>query len=356
MLVWLLSKAQLTPGYISSGLVPNLVSPMPYVPPSKKDYDILFQSLFDEYFQPPPSIVSHVLLIDFPTPADIIGSPSSTIIDQDVPSASTSPITKEKQALVIHQEEIQEFYRLQLWELVPRHDHIMLINLKRLFKVPLDEFGGVLKKGSVSGKRNMTVYHMDIKTAFLNSVLREEVYVSQPEGLVDKDHPQLCVQTKEGFCRLKHVPRAWIEGKDILLVQIYEDDIIFASTNLEFCKNFANEMSLKFKMSMKGKMSFFLGLQISQNPRGISMNQSIYARKIIKKYGMESNDPVDTPMVDRTKLDEDPQRIPVDPSCYHGMVGSLMYLTFNRPDLVFDVYMYARYQEKPTKNHLTAVK
>ncbi|GKE09825.1 retrovirus-related pol polyprotein from transposon TNT 1-94, partial [Tanacetum coccineum] len=125
------------------------------------------------------------------------------------------------------------------------------------------------------------------------------------------------------------------EGKDTLLVQIYVDDISFASTDLDLCDTFANIMSSKFKMSMMGKMSFFLGLQISQSPRGIFINQSKYALEILKKYGMESSDPVDTPMVERTKLDEDLQGIPVDPTCYRGMVGSLMYLTSSRLDLVF---------------------
>ncbi|GJT63177.1 putative ribonuclease H-like domain-containing protein [Tanacetum coccineum] len=123
------------------------------------------------------------------------------------------------------------------------------------------------------------------------------------------------------------------EGKDILLVQIYIDDIIFASTNPKFCEIFANEMSSTFKMSMMGKISFFLGLQISQNPRGIFINQSTDALEMIKKYGMDSSDPVDTPMVERIKFDEDPQEIPVDPTRYRSMVGSLMYLTSSRLDL-----------------------
>ncbi|GJR63095.1 ribonuclease H-like domain-containing protein [Tanacetum coccineum] len=105
-----------------------------------------------------------------------------------------------------------------------------------------------------------------------------------------------------------------------------------------------------------GKMSFFLGLQISQNPGGVFINQSKYAREIIKKYGMESNDSIDTPMVDRTKLDEGLQGTPADPTCYHGMVCSLMYLTSSRPNLVFTVCMCAQYQARPTKRHLHAVK
>ncbi|GJX25698.1 retrovirus-related pol polyprotein from transposon TNT 1-94 [Tanacetum coccineum] len=289
----------------------------------------------------------------------------------------------------------------------------MLINLKWLFKVKLDEFGGVLKnkarlvakgyrqeeginfkesftlvarieairifKANVAHK-NMTVYQIDVKTAFLNDVLREEVCVSQPEGFVDQDHPNYVYTLKKDLYGLKRAPRAWYdmlskfllshkfskgvidptllmrkEGKDFLLVQIYVDDIIFASTNPEFCNIFANEMSSKFKMSMMGKMSFLLGLQISQNPRGVFINQSTYALQIIKIYGMDSSDPVDTPIIKRAKFDEYPQGIPVDPTRYRCMVGSFMYLTSSRHDLVFVVCICARYQARPTEEHLTVV-
>ncbi|GKF78776.1 hypothetical protein Tco_0234344, partial [Tanacetum coccineum] len=109
-------------------------------------------------------------------------------------------------------------------------------------------------------------------------------------------------------------------------------------------------------MSMMGQMSFFLALQVSQNPGGIFINQSKFALEILKKFGMDSCDPVDTPMVDRLKLDEDPLGIPVDQTRFRSMVGSLMYLTASRPDMVFAVCMCARYQASPTKKHLEALK
>nr|GEZ88435.1 retrovirus-related Pol polyprotein from transposon TNT 1-94 [Tanacetum cinerariifolium]GEZ94016.1 retrovirus-related Pol polyprotein from transposon TNT 1-94 [Tanacetum cinerariifolium] len=185
--------------------------------------------------------------------------------------------------------------------------------------------------------RNMTVYQMDVKTAFLNGELKEEVYVSQPEGFVDPDHPTHVYRLKKALYRLKQAPRAWYDtlsrflldnnfskgavdptlftrktGKHILLVQIYVDDIIFASTDPKDCDMFSNEMSSKFKMSMMGQISFFLGLQVSQSPGGIFINQSKFALEILKKFGMDSCDSVDTPMVDRLKLDDDLSGIPVD--------------------------------------------
>ncbi|GJU55965.1 retrovirus-related pol polyprotein from transposon TNT 1-94 [Tanacetum coccineum] len=150
-----------------------------------------------------------------------------------------------------------------------------------------------------------------------------------------------------------HTP---ISCKHILLVQIYVDDIIFASTDHNACNIFSKEMSSKFQMSMMGQMSFFLGLQVSQSPGGIFINQAKYALETLKKYGMDLSDPVDTPMVDRLKLDEDLMGIPVDQTRFRGMVGSLMYLTGSRPDLVFAVCMCARYQAKPTKKHIEDIK
>ncbi|GJR87517.1 retrovirus-related pol polyprotein from transposon TNT 1-94 [Tanacetum coccineum] len=281
------------------------------------------------------------------------------------------------------QGEIHEFDRLQVWELVPQPDHVMIIALKWIYKVKLDEYGDVLKnKARLVAKgyrqrrvlisknhlhrlhvsrlfessspmppvKNMTIYQMDVKTAFLNDELKEDVYVSQPEGFVDPDHPTHVYRLKKALYGLRQAPHAWYDtlsrflldnkfskgavdptlftrkiGKHILLVQIYVDDIIFASTDPKACDIFSNEMSSKFQMSMMGQM-------------------------------MDSCDPVDTPMVDRIKLDEDPLGIPVDQTRFHSMVGSLMYLTASKPDLVFVVCMCARYQASPTKKHLEALK
>ncbi|GJT63367.1 retrovirus-related pol polyprotein from transposon TNT 1-94 [Tanacetum coccineum] len=312
------------------------------------------------------------------------------------------------------QDEIHEFNQLDVWELVPPPDYAMIIALKWIYKVKLDEYGNVLKnKARLVAKRyrqeeglnfeesfapitrleairiflanaaskNMIVYQMDVKTAFLNGELKEEVYVSQPKGFVDLDHPHHVYRLKKALYGLKQAPRAWYDtlskfllaqgfskgvvdptlfirkiGKHTFQVQIYVDDIIFASTDPKDCGHFSNEMSSKFQMSMMGQISFFLGLQISQNPKGIFINQSKYTNDILKKFDLHKSNPVDTPMVERTKLDEDLSGIPVDQTQYRSMIGSLMYLTASRPDLVFAVCMCARYQSKPTKKHLEAVK
>nr|GEW75473.1 retrovirus-related Pol polyprotein from transposon TNT 1-94 [Tanacetum cinerariifolium] len=276
------------------------------------------------------------------------------------------------------QDEIHEFDRLQVWKSVPQPDCVMIIALKWIYKVKLNEYNDVLKN---KARKNMTIYQMDVKTAFLNRKLKEEVYVSQPKGFVDPDHPTHVYRLKKAMYGLKQAPWAWYDtlswflldgkfskgavdltlftqktGKHILLVQIYVDDIIFASTDPKAYDIIFNEMSSKFQMLMMGQMSFFLELQGSQNPRGIFISQSKFAFEILKKFGMDSCDPVDTPMVDQLKLDEDPLGIPVDQTRFHSIVGSLMYLISSRPDLVFVVCMCARYQASPTKKHLEALK
>nr|GEW93888.1 retrovirus-related Pol polyprotein from transposon TNT 1-94 [Tanacetum cinerariifolium] len=269
-------------------------------------------------------------------------------------------------------------------------DKVLLIKLKWIYKVKTNEFGEVLKnKARLVAKefkkregidfeesfapvarieaiyifianaahKNMMIFQLDIKTAFLNSELKEEVYVSQPEGFVDQDNPSHVYKLKKTLYGAVDPTLFTRKARnDILLVHIYVDDIIFASTNTAMCNEFANLMTTKFKMSMMGQMSFFLGLQISQSPRGIFINQSKYAFEIGKKYGMLSSDYVDTPLVEKSKLDEDLQGKPVDATLYRGMVRSLMYLTSSTLDLTYAVSLCARCQAKPIKKHLNAVK
>ncbi|GJY55708.1 retrovirus-related pol polyprotein from transposon TNT 1-94 [Tanacetum coccineum] len=323
--------------------------------------------MFDEYMEPPcverPVSPAPAILV----PVNLAGTPSSTTIDQDVPSLSNSPSSSALQSPCLHQgvaaestlmednpfapvdnhpfinvfapepsseasssgdliepknfkyaitkycwfqamqDEIHEFDRLQVWELVPQPDCVMIIALKWIYKVKLDEYNDVLKnKARLVAKgyrqeegidfeesfapvarikaihifianvasKNMTIYQMDVKIAFLNGELKEEVYVSQPKGFVDPDHPTHVYRLKKAL--------------------------------------------------------------------GIFINQSKFALEILKKFGMDSCDPVDTPIVDRLKLDEDPLGILVDQTRFCSMVGSLMYLTASRPDLVFAGLWYPK--------------
>ncbi|GJR41017.1 retrovirus-related pol polyprotein from transposon TNT 1-94 [Tanacetum coccineum] len=410
---------EMTPAIISLGLVSNPSPSTPFVPPLRTDWDMLFQPLFDELLNPPPSVdhpspkvVAPIDEVAAPVPDVSTGSPSSTIVDQDAPSPSNSQTTPDTQPPVIpndveegnHDIEVAHmgndpYFGIPIPEVPSNQSSSYQSETRRTGRyiargyrqeegIDFEEsFAPVARLEAIriflafAAHMNMVIYQMDVKTAFLNGNLREEVYVSQPDGFVDPDKPNHVYKLKKALYGLKQAPRAWYdmlssflisndfskgsvdptlfirrEGNDLILVQIYVDDIIFAASTPELCDLFAKIMCSKFKMSMMGKISFFLGLQISQSPRGIFINQSKYALESLKKYGYESCDPVDTPMVEKSKLDEDKEGKAVDPSHYRGMIGTLLYLTASRPDLQFAICMCARYQARPTEKHLNAVK
>ncbi|GKD16811.1 integrase, catalytic region, zinc finger, CCHC-type containing protein [Tanacetum coccineum] len=363
----------MTPATSSSGLVPNNIPQQPCIPSPRDDWDRLFQPIFDEYFNPPTIAVFPVLVVAAPRAVDLADSHVSTLIDQDAPSTkspktpyfhddplheslhddstfqglssnvrsihtsfeSLSRCTKDhtianiigdpscsvstrkqlqtdamwcyfdaflfsvepknfKQAMTepswinAMQEEIHEFERLQVWELVPCPDKFMLIKLKWIYKVKTNEFGGVLKN----------------KERLVDQGFRQD------EG----------IDFEESFA-----PVARIEA-----IRIFE-------------ANEANKNMTIFQMDVK---TTFLNGELKEEIK--------YAYEIIKKYGMLTSDSVDTPMVEKSKLDEDLQRKPVDATLYRGMIGSLMYLTSNRPDLIYAVCLRDRYQAKSTKKHLNA--
>ena len=146
------------------------------------------------------------------------------------------------------------------------------------------------------------------------------------------------------------------DNKDILLVQIYVDDIIFSSTKSSLCKKFSNLMTKQFEMSLMGELKFFLRLQIIQASEEIFINQFKYIKDLLKKYQMDNLKPINAPMGTSTTLDVDPKGKLVDAKQFWGMIGSLLYLTSSRPDIQFSVCLCARFQASPRESHLTTVK
>nr|GEV99600.1 retrovirus-related Pol polyprotein from transposon TNT 1-94 [Tanacetum cinerariifolium] len=222
----------------------------PYVPTTKNDLDLLFQPMFDEYFNPPPGVVSLVPVAVAPRPANPTGTPSSTSIDQDAPSSSTSSTIQETQSPVIYEDVEEQLQQAPFDDdpflniLTSEPNLVMIIKLKWIFKVKQDKFRGVLNnKARLVAKgyrqeeginfeesfspvarieaiiifvvnvanKNMTIYQMDVKTAFLNGELCEEVYVSQPEGFVDQDNPTYIYKLKKALYGLKQAPCAWYD-------------------------------------------------------------------------------------------------------------------------------------------------
>ncbi|KAJ9546421.1 hypothetical protein OSB04_018964 [Centaurea solstitialis] len=312
------------------------------------------------------------------------------------------------------QEELAEFIRNNVWLLVPRPRKRTIIGSKWIFRNKLDEIGTIIRNKALlvaqgyrqeegidydetfapvarleairlflafAAHMNFKVYQMDIKNAFLNGKLNEEVYVAQPPGFVDPKFPDHVYKLNKALYGLKQAPRAWYDTlstfllskgfvrgkidstlflkkypKHILLVQIYVDDIIFGSTNPKLCEKFELLMKSEYKMSMMGELTFFLGFQIKQSEKGIFINQGKYVHEMLKKFDLTSCTPMKTPMAPPLSLDKDSKGKPVDVTLYRGMIGSLLYLTASRPNIMYSTCLCARYQAEPKESHLTAVK
>ncbi|GJZ58715.1 retrovirus-related pol polyprotein from transposon TNT 1-94 [Tanacetum coccineum] len=333
-------------------------------------------------------------------------------------TVSTIEAKNIKEAMADHrwiesmQDELNQFERLQVWELVTRLDGKNIIALKWLWKNKCDvehivvrnksclvekayrqeegidfeeSFALVARLEAVrmfiayDAHKNITIFQMDVKTAFLNGPLKEEVYVSQPEGFIDPEFPDHIYRLKKALYGLKQAPRAWYDklssfliengftkgivdptlftrchGEDILLVQVYVDDIIFGSTNLDFSKRFANIMKNNFEMSMMGELKFFLGLQVNQSPRGIFISQSQYAIELLKKHGLDECVSMNILMATE-RLDADLQGTPTDQMTYRRMIGGLMYLIASPLDISYATFVCARYQACPSVKHLKSI-
>jgi hypothetical protein len=222
---------------------------------------------------------------------------------------------------------------------------------------------------------------MDIKSAFLNSPIKEKVYVEQPPGFEDEEYPNHVYKLHKALYGLKQGPRAWYEclrdfliengfrigkadstlftremGKDLFLCQIYVDDIIFGSTNASFCEEFSKIMTDRFEMSMMGELKYFLGFQIKQLEDGTLISQTKYSLDLLKKFGMDKAMPIKTPMGTNGHLDLDMGGKSIDQKVYHSMIGSLLYICASSPDIMLSVCMCARFQAAPKECHLRAVK
>jgi hypothetical protein len=146
------------------------------------------------------------------------------------------------------------------------------------------------------------------------------------------------------------------QGSDILIVQVYVDDIVFGGSSHSLVARFAEDMSKEFEMSMMGELQFFLGLQIKQAKEGTFVHQAKYTKDILKKFKMDDSKALSTPMSTTTALDADEDGEPVDQKEYRSMIGSLLYLTATRPDIQFSLCLCARFQASPRTSHWQAIK
>ncbi|GJQ92846.1 putative ribonuclease H-like domain-containing protein [Tanacetum coccineum] len=225
------------------------------------------------------------------------------------------------------------------------------------------------------------VYQMDVKSAFLYGKIDEEVYVSQPPGFIDPKYPKKVYKVVKALYGLHQAPRAWYatlstfllkngyrrgtidktlfikkDKHDIILVQVYVDDIIFGSTKKSWCDEFEALMKSRFQMSSMGELTFFLGLQVKQKEDGIFISQDKYVAEILKKFDFVSVKTASTPIETQKPLVKDEEASDVDVHLYRSMIGSLMYLTASRPDIMFAVCACSKFQVNPKTSHLSVVK
>nr|GFB11409.1 putative ribonuclease H-like domain-containing protein [Tanacetum cinerariifolium] len=230
-------------------------------------------------------------------------------------------------------------------------------------------------------QKGFMVYQMDVKSSFLYGTIEEEVYVYQPPRFEEANYPDKVYKVVKALYVLHQAHRAWYEtmanyllkngfqrGKidhtlfikkqkgNILLVQVYVDDIIFGSTNKDLCKAFEKLMKDKFQISSMGELTLFLGLQVKQMQDGIFISHDKYVAKILRKFGLNDGKSASTPIDTEKSLLKDPNGEDVNAHTYRLMIGSLMYLTSLRPDIMFSVYAYARFQVTPKALHLHTVK
>ncbi|GJY45608.1 putative ribonuclease H-like domain-containing protein, partial [Tanacetum coccineum] len=285
------------------------------------------------------------------------------------------------------QDELLQFKIQKVWTLVDLPNGKRAIGTKWVYKNKKDERGIVIKNKArlvaqgYTQEEGIDYDEMDVKSAFLYGKIEEEVYVCQPPGFEDPDFPDRVYKVEKALYGLHQAPRAWYEtlstylldngfqrGKidktlfirrvksDILLVQVYVDDIIFGSTKKSLCIEFEKMMHKKFQMSSMGELTFFLGLQVKQKEDGIFISQDKYVTEILKKFGFTDVKTASTPMETHKPLLKDADGEDVDEHLYRSMIGSLMYLTSSRPDIMFAVCACARYQVNLKVSHLHAVK
>ena len=225
------------------------------------------------------------------------------------------------------------------------------------------------------------IYQMDVKSAFLNGVLEEEVYVEQPPGYVKAGKEGKVLKLRKALYGLKQAPRAWNtridtyfkktgfvqcpyehalyvrkKDNDVLFVALYVDDLIFMGSNEKMVKEFKEAMTREFEMTDLGLMKYFLGLEVKQGESGIFVSQEAYAKNILKMYKMEDSNPVAIPMELGAKLSKFEGGDRVDPSKFRSLVGSLRYLTCTRPDIAYSVGVVSRFMEEPRHSHWKAIK
>ncbi|CAL2266202.1 unnamed protein product [Prunus armeniaca] len=312
-------------------------------------------------------------------------------------------------------EEISMIEKNSTWELVDRPSSKPIVGVKWIYKTKLNLDGSIQKhkarlmaKGytqkpgidfnetfapvarldtiriliALAAQKSWKLCQLDVKSAFLNGILEEEVYVDQPEGFVIKGAEDKVYRLRKALYGLKQAPRAWYseidtyltecgfhrspseatlyvrtkEGVGTLIVSIYVDDIVYTGSSDEMMEEFKAEMMCKYEMSDLGLLHHFLGMGVTQTEGSIFIHQKKYALTLLDKFGLKDCKCVSTPLVATDKLQREDGCEAADESLYRKIVGSLLYLTATRPDIMFSASLLARFMHSPSKKHYGAAK
>lgn len=234
---------------------------------------------------------------------------------------------------------------------------------------------------ALSVKNSWQVHHLDVKTAFLNGEITEDVFVAQPEGFEISGKEHMVYKLVKALFGLKQAPRAWYAklnhsleslgfkrcpyenavytkgtGNDCLIIAVYVDDILITGASVQKMEEFKQQMGRKFDMTDLGKLCYYLGIEVKQEAGYIELKQSGYAAKLLERAGMSDCNPNKYPMDPKEEILKDEKGRAVDATMYKSLVGGLRYLVNTRPDIAFSVGMVSRYMERPTTLHLSSVK
>ncbi|KAC9923453.1 hypothetical protein E3N88_45071 [Mikania micrantha] len=329
-------------------------------------------------------------------------------------SASEDPSNyeamREPRWLTAMKNEMSSIKKNETWELVEAPNGVKPIGVKWLFKTKLNEKGEVdeykarlVVKGyaqrrgidydeiyapvawwdtvrsiiAIAAQRGWEIFQLDVKCAFLNGELQETVYIEQPPGFIQKGDEHKVCKLKKALYGLKQAPRAWFkriesyflrEGfqkskydhtfflkknvEGLVIVSLYVDDLIYTGNDKAMCENFKLSMMREFEMTNLGKMKYFLGVEVNQNEDGIKMNQKKYASDVLKRFHMWEVNGVKNPIVPGTNVTKTGDDNKVNDSFYKSLVGSLMYLTVTRPDIMYAVSFISRFMADPREEHM----
>ena len=313
------------------------------------------------------------------------------------------------------EEEIRVIEKNNTWELVERPKEKEVIGVKWIYKTKLNPDGTIQKnkarlvaKGysqqpgidyqetfapvarhdtiraliALAAQKGWFLYQLDVKSAFLNGSLEEEVFVEQPQGFAIKGKEDNVYKLKKALYGLKQAPRAWYSEIDsyfnnkgfqrskseptlyikkqgntgILIVSLYVDDLVFTGNSKKMLDDFKKEMMKKYEMSDLGLLHYFLGYEICQNGDGVFVCQKKYAKTILEKFKMANCKSVATSLVVNEKLTKEDGSKQVDATLYRSLVGSLLYLTATRPDIMFATSLLSRFMHNPSQTHFGAAK